>query len=434
MRTFWPLLVALVLQTLLRLVLADRLGLAADEAYYWCWSQAPALGYFDHPPMVAWGIGLGTALLGDTELGVRAVGVLAQAGAYGLLLWHERRSLLALFLLGAPMLALGGTLATPDALLCAAWALGIFAAERRVFWLLGLACGVAMLCKLTGWLLWPALWLAGDKRQRGLYGALGLALLLVSPNLYWNATQDWVSWRFQLNHGLASEEGGGIAGFLKFWLGQAALVGPFAVAAAWAWLAGGWRDRAPFWTAALPFAAASVAAFRGPAELNWAMPAWIAVGLGLSRAEGFRLRLGTLGGTFAAMLGAVAALHAYTPVMRFTHDPLDALVGGELLGQSAEAWGRAPVLTSRYQEAAWIRFYGHIDATTVPGVGREDQFDRWPRTLPERALFVRPARASERLATDGLYAERGETNVVVARDGERVVQAWQLIPVEGLLP
>ena len=70
----------------------------------------------------------------------------------------------------------------------------------------------------------------------------------------------------------------------------------------------------------------------------------------------------------------------------------------------------------------------------MPGVGRDDQFDLWPRSLPEQALFVRVARGSNTLATDGLYAERGEINLVVARSGERVVGAWQLIPVQGLTP
>src|SRR6202035_3956299 len=60
----------------LRLVAAAWTPLTFDEAYYWMWSKHLAGGYYDHPPMVAWVIRLGTMISGDTELGVRLVSVL----------------------------------------------------------------------------------------------------------------------------------------------------------------------------------------------------------------------------------------------------------------------------------------------------------------------------------------------------------------------
>ncbi len=51
--------------------------LAPDEAYYWVWSRALAAGYLDHPPMVALWIRAGTALAGDTPLGIRLLGPLS---------------------------------------------------------------------------------------------------------------------------------------------------------------------------------------------------------------------------------------------------------------------------------------------------------------------------------------------------------------------
>ena len=61
---------------LLRAIMAAQLPLSADEAYYWLWSLYPAAGYFDHPPMIAWLIRAGTALLDDTPFGVRLAGVI----------------------------------------------------------------------------------------------------------------------------------------------------------------------------------------------------------------------------------------------------------------------------------------------------------------------------------------------------------------------
>src|SRR6202048_4198286 len=60
----------------LRLVAAAFTPITFDEAYYWMWSKHLAGGYYDHPPMVALVIRLGTLIAGDTELGVRLVSIL----------------------------------------------------------------------------------------------------------------------------------------------------------------------------------------------------------------------------------------------------------------------------------------------------------------------------------------------------------------------
>src|SRR3954452_16212887 len=61
----------------LRLVAAAFTPITFDEAYYWMWSKHLAGGYYDHPPMVAVVIRLGTMIAGDTELGVRLASVLS---------------------------------------------------------------------------------------------------------------------------------------------------------------------------------------------------------------------------------------------------------------------------------------------------------------------------------------------------------------------
>lgn len=55
-----------------------------DEAYYWYYAQHLAFGYFDHPPMVAWMIGLGSVFF-DGELGVRLVSCVLSIGTIALL-------------------------------------------------------------------------------------------------------------------------------------------------------------------------------------------------------------------------------------------------------------------------------------------------------------------------------------------------------------
>jgi 4-amino-4-deoxy-L-arabinose transferase-like glycosyltransferase len=51
--SYLPLLAGLMC---LRLITAGCAGLVPDETYYWLWAQHPSFGYYDHPPMVAWGI------------------------------------------------------------------------------------------------------------------------------------------------------------------------------------------------------------------------------------------------------------------------------------------------------------------------------------------------------------------------------------------
>ena len=47
-----------------------------QEAYYWYYSQNLDLSYFDHPPMAAYSIWLGTNLFGDNIFGVKFMAVI----------------------------------------------------------------------------------------------------------------------------------------------------------------------------------------------------------------------------------------------------------------------------------------------------------------------------------------------------------------------
>jgi 4-amino-4-deoxy-L-arabinose transferase-like glycosyltransferase len=63
--------------TAMRLIYASAIDLRTDEAYYWTWSKEGVLSFLDHPPVIAWFIRFGTAIFGDTNLGVRFAGIVA---------------------------------------------------------------------------------------------------------------------------------------------------------------------------------------------------------------------------------------------------------------------------------------------------------------------------------------------------------------------
>ena len=116
-----------------------------------------------------------------------------------------------------------GVITTPDTGLILAWVLALNEAavalkgnERR--WLTaGLATGIGLYAKYMMLLIGPVvLWalIAQDRKQkekghglRGPWPYLGgiVALLVITPHLYWNAKNDWITVRFQLRHGLASQ-------------------------------------------------------------------------------------------------------------------------------------------------------------------------------------------------------------------------------------
>src|SRR3954462_2946733 len=107
----------------LRLVAAAFPPITFDEAYYWMWSKALAGGYYDHPPMVALVIRLGTMIAGDTEFGVRVASILlalpmsfAGYRSAQILFGGARVAATAAILLNVTLMAAVGTLiVTPDA-------------------------------------------------------------------------------------------------------------------------------------------------------------------------------------------------------------------------------------------------------------------------------------------------------------------------------
>src|SRR5665213_3876287 len=117
--------------TALRFAMAAYLPLSFDEAYFWLWSKHLAISYYDHPPLIALAIRLGTLLFGDTEFGVRFVPLLASIIA-SWAVWRSTAILLddekvaaeaCCFFNATLMIAVETMGATPDSLVLAAAAI-----------------------------------------------------------------------------------------------------------------------------------------------------------------------------------------------------------------------------------------------------------------------------------------------------------------------
>ena len=236
-----------VAATIARGIFITTVDLRVDEAYYWTWSKENVLSYLDHPPLIAWLIRLSTDLFGDRNFGVRFPGLLAMALMQLLLggiVWRVLRDLryvIAVVLMTEASLAYGLGMAkiTPDVALIPCelgmlWSLIRLAQSNDHRWWLaaGFFGGFALLAKYTAVLLIPAIaafvlvppWRKEQLASTYLWLALGIAFLIFSPVLTWNAVHDWASFRFQLDR--TAQVPGWTAQFLLDFVGQQfALVG-----------------------------------------------------------------------------------------------------------------------------------------------------------------------------------------------------------------
>ena len=206
--------------TLLALWLAVNLlqsgftELADDEAYYVMFAEKLEWGYFDHPPMTALMIWLGTHIFGG-EFGVRFFFTLLQP-AYLWILWKlvrperasaEDGSLFAVIAAATLMLQLYGFLAVPDAPLMFSASLYLLAFDRfcksgRYSWaFLGFAMALMAYSKYHGALLVLFSICVNPRllRRPQLYLAGLLAAVLIIPHLFWQYNHDWASFAYHLS-------------------------------------------------------------------------------------------------------------------------------------------------------------------------------------------------------------------------------------------
>jgi 4-amino-4-deoxy-L-arabinose transferase-like glycosyltransferase len=213
-RAVWIFLLGL---TALRLALIGATQLSPDEAYYWMWSQRPALSYFSKGPGVAFVIRSSTMLFGDNEFGVRFWSPLLAAGTSLLLYYFARHlfsSLAGFWTVVAvnvtPIFNLGSLVLTIDPLSIFFWVAAFYtfwlALERSPsfswWWpFTGLLIGLGFLCKFTNalelisvvlvLLLVPRL--RREFRQPNLYLLLIVCALFTLPPIIWNSRHAWIT-------------------------------------------------------------------------------------------------------------------------------------------------------------------------------------------------------------------------------------------------
>lgn len=430
--------ILVLLVSIWHLFLAGQAGLSVDEAHYALYALKPDWSYFDHPPLVGW-LQIPFVTLSQSDWALRIAPILLfalinllsyQLAMQGFENPHPWLGFWTLALINsAVMFQLLGLAMLPETpllvfgLLSALTLLKIRQHNTLKHWLwLGVWLGLAGLSKYTAimlvlsialimliekrfyWLKTPGPWL----------GAL-IALLLISPVLYWNSQNDWISFAYQFEHGtrdpdwsftraLASQGAQFIVYTpLLYFAGLVLMVG-----ALWRWTeyrflalfalpviilfaySSGHKLTLPHWTA---FAFLILA----PVVAHWAIRSW---------QQGWvRWRVYISSAIALCLAFILNTLLALPWLVSAPNHPLQELYGWDEAYQRAQAWqthiaqhtgDKPPLFVTNWTHASRLAWQAHPQPVYVTDT-RFDQFDLW---------FGEPAAGSSGLMVNPSYGDR----------------------------
>lgn len=461
--------------TLLRFAIAPLLPLAFDEAYYWRWSLFPSAGYLDHPPLVAWGIRLGTEIAGDNPFGVRLVPLVLSVLA-SIAVWRTANVLFgrndlaltaAVYFNLTLIVSVGMVIATPDALLLAAAAFLAYSlaklAEtgRPVWWIAaGVFTGLGLLSKYTAlfWLPSILIWIILTPRIRPWLATIwpwagaAVALLVFLPNLVWNATNDWLT--FDKQFGRVTADGLNPEFLLDHLGQQIGLATPLVFMLGWVGLGvflarrGGPTNArillgALVWPTTLYFI---FHAFHSQVEGNWTgsiMPAFViaaAAAFYWPSWRGWAKRLIGFAGRWAIPTGAVLLVAIYAQALTGvlplgTSDPTVSRLGAGVstLADEVEelrsSEGATAIITADYGTTSWLSYYSI--RPDVP-VLQFNEPDRWlQEERPDEAALTGPAIAvlhadADLAAMEEALGPAEWLTTLTRRRGDLVIESYEV--------
>ncbi|REG91941.1 ArnT family glycosyltransferase [Algoriphagus antarcticus] len=420
---FWLVTIGLVIAKIL-FTLRPEIDLFTEEAQYWLWSQNMAWHYYSKPPLVAVLNYLSTAVLGNTEIGVRINAILMGVGiswvtfVFGSYLYGKRVGFWSAMILNAmPVWWLASTFHMTDSSLTFFWILSVYLAyrgitEHKVFWwiLAGLATALAVMAKVVAILIFPVLLLflfytASWKIHRRNFLLFALVSLVgFVPALIWNWQNDFDTFKH-----LAALGGSGSKSFspvnsfkwfLEYWSGQLAIISVFLLPA---WF---FAFRAIFKTkdntsiylilpGLLTFIAFAGLSLMKRVEVNWPIFAYsgFAIVLGqwiVAQSKGWiRLRnwgIGlSIGIPLVFLLPDFTFLKSIEPIKKGEQKALSRMLGHEMLANRIDFLRDSLRLekefffSDSYHTASEMSFFlADKPQTYVLNMGsRKNQFDLW---------------------------------------------------------
>lgn len=212
-----------IIVSLVKWIIAASTELGNDEAYYWLYSQQLQWNYFDHPPMVAVWIRIFSAnLLFENYEGFIRLGSVVGSSLSSWFMFRmvsEIHSERAGFFTGSLYLSsiyagiTAGLYILPDSPQMVFWTFSLWMVtrilrgdERWINWImLGLASGLCIMSKVHGVFIWLGFgsYILIHKRswltRPQLYISLLITFVIISPIIFWNLQNDFISYRFHSN-------------------------------------------------------------------------------------------------------------------------------------------------------------------------------------------------------------------------------------------
>ena len=367
-----------------------------DEAYYWVYAHYLDWGYFDHPPMIALLIKIGTFFF-KGALAVRIVPLLLNTATIYLtekITSPKNPFLFYTIVLSVAVLQISGFVAVPDVPLMFFTALFFLVYNnylQRSSWrnalLLGVVAALLLYSKYHAVLLLFFILLSNFEllRNAKIYAAGFLALLLFAPHLWWQYQHNWLSFRYHLFESNVNPYK--FSYTTDYILGQALLAGP--IAGFFLWPASFLYRTKNLFERSLKFTAVGFFVFfllstlKGKVEPNWTSPAIVPVMVlaheYLQEKAGWRKWLVRL------LPVTMALVIAFRFVMIFDVLPVQAIV------ERYHAWKGWPqeiqrktgselfVFNNNYQRASKFWFYsGKTTYSMNKFDDRRNNYNFWP--------------------------------------------------------
>lgn len=242
-KLYWLIAIA----TLIRIIVAICIDLGNDEVYYLTYSTHLQWNYFDHPPMVAVFIRLSTLnLLFANELFIR-LGPIVLAAINTFMVYritsqikNDKAGFIAAVLFSSSIYAsvIAGIFILPDAPQLFFWIAALYFLIQivqsletnlkfnRNILLFGVFVGLCVMSKVQGVFLWFGfgmyilLYNRNLLLNKYLYLSVLISALIISPILFWNIENDWITYSFHSNR-VTINRGINPSSFLREFLGGA---------------------------------------------------------------------------------------------------------------------------------------------------------------------------------------------------------------------
>lgn len=391
----------------LKLLLGATLPLFSDEAYYWVWGQNLQLSYYDHPPFIAWLLSLGSYLGSPFDRFPLII-----FSHLALWFWHltvksqlskKELSIFWALYLASPLLGVGSILATPDAPLMVFWALAtkIFFTYsqapnfRRAFaWGLILGLGFCAKYHMVLFPFFALLWVLSSSRWdllrlRLLVGIIAGLVLASAPVWLWNYWNDWISFKFQLGHGLKSEKSYKLWWTTGYLFSQLAILTPFLIPALWKSRGKNlWNFLA--WGPLLFFLLTS---FKAKVEANWPIVAFPA--LYFLAAKNIQRCGYWLHSIFWGVLTVLVILSVWISIPGFNRLKSNEYRYFSVLHTLPQKY--SPLYGSTYQISSLIWYNSGTPVFKLRHMNRRDFFDSLKGSLPQESTFYVVSQAESAL-------------------------------------